>query len=794
MAQAGICPAPSALNPPRRLRIIVNGIVQGVGFRPFVYRLALRHRLTGLVANSSHGVIIEAQGDTNDLQSFHTALRQQAPAPAFLADITLSDLPPRHDEDFTILQSDSSGQVSTLIAPDLSICDDCRRELFDQGDRRYRYPFINCTHCGPRFTIIKSIPYDRPTTAMARFVMCPACQAEYDAPDNRRFHAQPNACPACGPQATLCDSQGRRMAGDVFSNSAALLASGKIVAIKGLGGFHLAVDAANDQAVLRLRARKGRAEKPFAIMAPDLAVARTLGALSPAAERLLTSPQRPILLAKKKEGALISAAVAPGVGDFGLLLPYTPLHYLLMDSCQRRPLVMTSANLSEEPICIDNHEAMSRLAGIADAFLLHDRDIVCRADDSVFMLRQGDGLTPEPRPAAEKTKHTDLGAFPLRRSRGQAPMPILVRDTGPEVLAVGGELKNVICLLKERYAFPSQHLGDLKNLAALGFFREAIGHFLAIFQGNPQLVVHDLHPGYLSSLWAIQDSPLPTLAVQHHHAHLAACLAENQHPGPAIGVILDGTGYGTDGTIWGGEILIGGLASFRRYAFLEPMPLPGGEAAIREPWRAAVGYLAQVYGQELPALDFLTRHDWQPVAEIARRGIQSPMTSSGGRLFDAVAAMAGGRQEAGYEGQAAIEFMYAGARVGERAYAVEIKEGKGGKMMMISPLLRQLVTDIQAGTPFSVLSQTFHRTLIELLAASVRQAAHDSGLDTVALSGGVMANSLLLNGLTEALSKDGFTVLSHHLLPPGDGCLSLGQAVIGRCHLLSKSPASRSAA
>lgn len=764
MAAAGIYrPSSPPLKPYQRRRVIVNGIVQGVGFRPFVYRQAIHHRLTGFVANTSHGVEIEIQGQPGDLEQFIDSLALQSPAQSLLVEVTVTLIPPGAERDFTIRLSDASGPVSTFISPDLSICQECLQELFNPADRRYRYPFINCTHCGPRFTIIQGLPYDRPATAMAPFAMCPACQSEYDNPLDRRFHAQPNACPLCGPRVMICDNRGYSIAGDAFSAAAALLADGRILAIKGLGGFHLAVDAGNEPAVQRLRARKGRAEKPFAIMVPDLALARTICQLTPEAERVLGSPQRPILLAQKKEATLICQAVAPGVEEFGLMLPYTPLHYLLFDSL-RRPLVMTSANLSEEPICIDNQEAMDRLQGIADAFLVHDRDIFCRADDSVVMFRQ------------DKLRV-------LRRSRGQVPGPIAVAESGPQVLAVGGELKNCICLLKGQYAFLSQHLGDLKNLSALAFFKEVTQHLLTIFQGEPRLIVHDLHPQYLSSQWATTENTLPTLAVQHHHAHLAACLAENRHPGPAIGVILDGTGYGTDNTIWGGEILIGGMAGYERYAFLEPMPLPGGEAAIREPWRAAVGYLCQAFGQELPSLDFMTAHDWQPVREIVGRGLNSPLTSSCGRLFDAVAAMAGGRQKVAYEAQAAIEFMYAAGRIGNRAYEVELRERASGRMMMVTPLLRQIVTDIEAGASLATISQTFHRSLIDLLVVAVKQAATDSGLKTVALSGGVFVNHLLLHGMIEILSTAGFTVLSHSLLPPGDGCLALGQAMIGRCHL-----------
>lgn len=763
MAAARILSLPSSLKPLKRQRIEVNGIVQGVGFRPFTHRLATSLGLSGFVANNSCGVEIEVQGCPSAIATFIDSLQNQAPANALISEITASDMPLTDESGFAISLSDNSGPVSTLIAPDLCTCDACLQELFDPQNRRYLYPFINCTFCGPRFTIIRDLPYDRPSTSMAAFPMCPLCQAEYDDQRDRRFHAQPNACPACGPQIMLCQPDTAPLTEDVFAAAARLLERGKIIAIKGLGGFHLAVDASNDEAVQRLRQRKGRAEKPFAIMIPDLPSARELCRLTPAAEISLSSPQRPILLAPKNTPQKISTAVAPGVDDFGLMLPYTPLHFLLFHF-YAQPLVMTSANLSEEPLCIDNQEAMSRLTDIADAFLLHNRDIVCRADDSVTTILEG-----KPRL--------------LRRSRGQAPTPIMLNECGPQILAVGAELKSVICLLKARNAFLSQHLGDLKNLSALGFFKEAIQHFLTIFQGEPQLLVHDLHPEYLSTQWAVNEGNLPTLAVQHHHAHLAACLAENQQQGPAIGIILDGTGLGTDGTIWGGEILIGDFASFERYAFLEPMPLPGGEAAIREPWRTAVGYLAEIYKDAMPDLDFLRPHDWQPVAEISRRGLRSPKTSSCGRLFDAVAALAGGRQTIAYEGQAAIELMYAAGKLTESGYEGELQDTVNGKVMMITPLLRQIVTDIQAGAPLTTISQRFHRALVNLLTLAAKEAVRHSGIKVVALSGGVFANHLLFNGLCETLAAEGFTVLSHALLPPGDGCIALGQAMIGRWHL-----------
>lgn len=716
------------------------------------------------MTNTNHGVLVEIQGENDSIEHFILDIREQTPSPAVLYDIVITTLAPNNDTGFTIMPSDPSGSASTLVCPDLSLCSECLRELFDPHNRRYRYPFINCTHCGPRFTIITSIPYDRPATSMASFTMCPACQNEYDDPHDRRFHAQPNACPVCGPQAHLCNKEGHLIAdkNEIFPTAATLLAQGAILAIKGLGGFHLAVDAENQEAVTRLRNRKGRQDKPFALMVADLAMAHTLCHLTPEDEVILTSCQRPILLAHRHSSASVCTGVAPSMPELGLMLPYTPLHHLIFNSF-RKPLVLTSGNRSEEPLCIDNNEAFSHLKDISDAFVIHNRDIVCRADDSVVMTSRNNHLI-------------------LRRSRGYTPAPIQIKSDGPQILAVGAELKNTICLLKNNYAFLSQHLGDLKNLSAASFFRETLSRHLTLFAGHPKLVAHDLHPGYLSSRWAREENTLPSLAVQHHHAHLAACLAENHYPDPAIGVILDGTGYGPDGTIWGGEVLVGDFSEFTRYAFLEPMPLPGGDVSIREPWRTAVGYLTTLFGADLPNLAFLDNHNWQPIAEIAQNRQYSPLTSSCGRLFDAVSAMAGGRQAITYEAQAAIELMNIADRTTNHSYEINLQKIKEGYMMMITPLLHQIVSDIQHGASLASISASFHQTLINLLTQTVLLASEQTNIKTVALSGGVFTNRLLHDGLRDRLTARGLTVLSHSLTPPGDGCIALGQAIIGRHH------------
>jgi len=750
----------------QRRRIVVNGIVQGIGFRPFVYNLAHSLGLTGLVINTSAGVKIEAEGASSGLDDFETSLKNDLPPQAILTSFASHVIPLCHDKTFTIGFSQENEKASTQIAPDLALCPDCLRELFDPNDRRYLYPFINCTNCGPRYSIVTGIPYDREKTAMRHFAMCADCRREYEDLSNRRFHAQPNACPDCGPQLDLCDSDGQVIAraGQVPAKAAELLATGKILAVKGLGGFHLAVGAANEATVRELRRRKGREEKPLAVMAGDIDMARRLCRLDQIEVEALLSYAAPIVIAAARGDSGVAPSVAPFTDKLGVMLAYTPLHHLLLREFGG-PLVMTSANLSEEPICIDNREAMERLAEIADYFLVHDRDIYMRGDDSVVMQIAGEIRT-------------------LRRGRGYVPRPIGLKDGGPQVLAVGGELKNTVCLLKGDQALLSQHLGDIKNLEAFKFFREAIAHLREIFEAEPQLVVHDLHPAYLSTGWAREEQGLPVLAVQHHHAHLAACLAENRKDGPAIGIILDGSGYGPDGTIWGGEVLVGDFNGFKRYSCFEPMPLPGGDAAVKAPWRTAVAYLEKTFEGTLPDLPFLLDHDIEPIREMVRKAFNSPMTSSCGRLFDAVAAMSGGRQVIAYEGQAAIELMEAADRNGEELpYRWDITQKDDIFYMGVRCLIRQIGADVLAGSPQALISLRFHRTLVEMLADSAERVRKVTGLTTVALSGGSFNNYLLLDGLIRLLGAKGFEVLAHQQLPAGDGCLSLGQAVIGRQHL-----------
>ncbi|MBC8322373.1 MAG: carbamoyltransferase HypF [Candidatus Marinimicrobia bacterium] len=743
-----------------RKQFRINGIVQGVGFRPFIYNLADQFNLTGSVSNSADGVMIEVQGNVANIDKFSTSIESIAPPISMISSINSVEIPLKNDLTFSILQSQNNTSVSTLISPDVAVCSDCIIELFNPEDRRFLYPFINCTNCGPRYTIIENIPYDRPYTSMRHFELCAYCQEEYDDPKDRRFHAQPNACPDCGPEVQLHDANGKTVISDnPIRETVKLIHQGKIAAIKGLGGFHLAVDASNAEAVKKLRKRKGREEKPLAIMVKSLVNAKLFCHINMKEEVELESVQCPIVLLRKRNNIPIVDYVSPGNDRIGIMLPYTPLHHLLF-YYDAPPLVMTSANLSEEPICIENDEAFSRLEGIADCFLTHNRDIYLRSDDSVVI-----SLIEE--------------IHPIRRSRGYAPSPIFVKSQGPTVLAVGGELKNTVCLLKNDYAFISQHIGDLENLEAFNFFTHTIDHLKRVFESKPELIAHDLHPEYLSTKWVKEQSDIPTFGIQHHHAHLASCMAENNLKHPVIGIIMDGTGYGTDGTIWGGEILIGDFSGFQRFAHFEPMPLPGGDAAIKAPWRTAVAYLQKSFGK-LPDLPFLKNLTSSPILEMVEKDINCPLTSSCGRLFDAVAAMCGGLQTIRYEGQAAIEFMQKSDNIDVRPFDFEIKIKNGGRQLLVSPIIRSVVNGIQNGESIGTLSSRFHRTLIDLFVETVKTAKKETGISHMVMSGGVFQNHVLFEGIIPKLQDEKFTVFTHKKVPMNDGGLSLGQAMIAR--------------
>jgi len=760
----------------RRVVVSVRGIVQGVGFRPRVHQLATACGLQGWVRNRSSGVELEVAGPGAAVAAFLDDLQRQAPPLASIIEVKVTERPYRPLAAFHIEASTRESQRRTLISPDVRTCDDCLRELADPADRRYRYPFINCTNCGPRYTIIRDVPYDRDQTTMAGFALCPECRREYDDPGNRRFHAQPNACPRCGPRVWLERPDGRIEAEQdlAIRRAVELLTAGAIVAARGLGGFHLATTATDEAAVRRLRGRKIREDKPFAVMFESLEEIQRHCRVNARERDLLLSRQRPIVLLERRPepaaAAAIAPSVAPGNRSLGAFLPYTPLHRLLFEDSRCRALVMTSGNQSDEPIVTDNDQARDRLRAIADWLLLHDRPIHIRCDDSVVRVVGG-------------------VSRPLRRARGYVPAPVLLAHGGPSVLAVGAELKSTVCLSRGREAFLSQHIGDLENLETLRAFEFTIEHLERLFDIRPQLIVHDLHPDYLSSQWA-EHQPLPRLAVQHHHAHIAAVLAESQFERPVLGLALDGTGYGTDGTIWGGEVLKVDPAAgteFERLARLLPLPLPGGSRAIREPWRMAVSALVTLDPPHPTATypDFFAR--WPTAAaavlvQMIRNGINSPLTSSCGRLFDAVSALIGLRERIHYEGQAAIELEQA-ITVESGAYRGRLDHVDGLQVINPLPILTELIADIRAGVAVGVMAARFHNGLVDLLAEAMQALRDQTGIDTAALSGGVFQNAYLAERLEAALHRLGFQVLVHREVPPNDACIALGQAYLGIRHL-----------
>lgn len=746
--------------------IRVQGIVQGVGFRPFVYNLATRLALTGWVRNTSSGVDIYLDGSSANLSEFITALELEAPPLSRIHSIEVRERPTDGYQDFKIIKSESDPAAFQPISPDVAVCPDCLEEMFDPTDRRYRYPFINCTNCGPRYTIIRDIPYDRPLTTMAKFRMCEACQEEYLDPQDRRFHAQPVACPECGPKVWL------EVAGEpnADENSAIplareLLRQGKTVAIKGLGGFHLACDATNPEAVSRLRHGKLRVDKPFAVMFGNLQDVEANCEMSAFERKLLVSIERPIVLVERSVESKIVKEVAPGQRTLGLMLPYTPLHHLLLEASPDFPeaLVMTSGNLSEEPIATDNSEARERLIELADAFLMHDRGIHIRCDDSVVRTFQ-DRISP------------------IRRSRGYVPFPVQIPWASAPILAVGAELKNTFCLTRDRYAFVSHHIGDMENFETSTAFEQGIQHFQQLFHVQPEFIAYDLHPDYLATRYALEranQEGIPAFGVQHHHAHIAACLADNgvQADEPVIGVSFDGTGYGTDGTIWGGEILLAKYSGFERLFHLRYCPLPGGDQAIREPWRMALAWLREL-GLEAE-VDRFPLIDWNAekvhvVAWQLEKRVNAPDTSSMGRLFDAVASLVGVRQEVNYEAQAAIELEALVDVEVDTAYPFSIEDG----IIDPGPMFLALMDDITAEIPIGVISARFHRGLAHLVLQVCEILRGERGINQVALSGGVWQNMHLLEQSVKLLEASGFQVHLHQQVPANDGGICLGQAAI----------------
>jgi hydrogenase maturation protein HypF len=791
-------------------QLSIRGVVQGVGFRPFLFSLAREHRIAGEVANTGEGVMARVEGTVDDLDRFMSDITARQPRLARVDRIDAVPLPVRGGTGFRIISSRPISGRAALISPDVCVCDDCLEEMGDPSNRRYGYPFINCTHCGPRFTIITDIPYDRPCTAMKDFVMCPDCRAEYENPADRRFHAQPNACPVCGPQVFLTDRGGTRIAGPdpAVALAADRLKQGDILAVKGLGGFHLAVNAADDRAVRRLRKRKNRPCKPFALMARSLAVLEGHVLLSQQERELLQSCHRPIVLAAKRPpgaGASLSPALAPRNACLGVMLPYTPLHFLLLE---KGPdiLVMTSGNRSGDPLSIDNQDALDAFSHIADFFLLHNRDIYFRADDSIVRIQ-----AQQPR-------------F-IRRSRGYAPLPVQLSLSLPPVLACGAGMKNTICLTRDTQAFLSQHIGDLENQKTNEFFTRTIGHYKKILDVVPRAVAHDLHPGYMSTDYARQyaatmtghgpgrpapgndlpetlctEAPVPRVAVQHHHAHAVSCMAENHVDGPVTAIVLDGTGYGTDGCIWGGEVLIATRSDFVRRAHLRYIPMPGGDRAVLEPWRMAASVLFTAFGSgfldlDLPWIKALDKTRLAFICRMMENQVNTPMTSSCGRLFDAVSSLLGIRHRISYESQAAMELEAAAAASPKQAPSAGYcflldpagRDGSDDPVMVIDmmPGIREMVADIQARVPAGHISRRFHKTVVQAFARAAYTVAAAHSLDRVVLSGGVFHNDAVLTGMIRALEEKGLTVFTHTRVPAGDGGISLGQAVVAGTRLMA---------
>lgn len=768
-----------------RAFILVRGIVQGVGFRPFVHRIANEHNLAGWVLNSTEGVEIEVEGTTARIERFVEDLSTKAPPLAVIYSLDVHFLPSVGYSSFIIAISHQEESGFPLISPDIATCPDCLQELTAPVNRRYHYPFINCTNCGPRFTIVEGVPYDRPNTTMKLFGMCPSCKQEYQNPLNRRFHAQPNACPECGPSLWLernyipplpkfpCGSSanpgGTVKGREAIIQAKLALKAGRIVAVKGLGGFHLACDATNADAVGMLRERKRRVEKPFAVMVRDLQTADKLCYLRDSEAQLLSSVRRPIVLLERRPGGPVVEEVAPFNRRLGVILPYTPVHYLLLEPDNDfifDALVMTSGNLSEEPIAKDNGEAIERLDSLADFFLMHDRPIHTRCDDSVTQVLAGRESI-------------------IRRSRGYTPMPVQLDFDLEPVLACGGDLKSTFCITQGRFAFLSPHLGDLENLETMNSYEETVRHFRRLFNLNPRIVAHDLHPNYFSTRYALSlaensNETLKVIGVQHHHAHIAGCMAENGLSEKVIGVAFDGTGYGNEGTLWGGEFLVADYLSFQRAAHLKYIPMPGGTAAIAKPYRMAISYLISAYDRNLPAIEslcWLDRIEFEAIKVQIARGINSPLTSSCGRLFDAVSALLDIRQQINYEGQAAVELEMAVEEEVTDSYAFSFLAGNP-VVIDASPVIRAIVSDLQRGERRGLIAARFHNGVAEIIGEACDRIRTTTGLDKVCLSGGVFQNRFLLRRALGILQQRGFEVFSHHQVPANDGGIALGQAII----------------
>jgi hydrogenase maturation protein HypF len=745
-----------------RYEVKVLGLVQGVGFRPFVAKLARKLRLTGYVLNDGTGVLIDIEGPADRLDEFLERLKSEAPPLSRISSIQKSRAAPKGYESFSVRESSHPSERFALVSPDIATCDECLHELRDPQDRRHRYPFTNCTNCGPRFTIVKDVPYDRIRTTMHEFQMCEDCSREYSDDSDRRFHAEPIACAVCGPSVRLVNKSATRVPGEPTEKTATVIEDGAIVAVKGLGGYHLACDATNSLAVSALRSRKCREEKPLAVMVRDLKAAKSLCFMSETEENLLTSRQRPIVLLAKRENIPIVEEVAPGNKNLGVMLPYTPLHHLLLEKTP--PLVMTSGNLTEEPLAYKDDEALMRLGTIADYFLIHDRDIFTRCDDSVARIIAG---------------NTQM----IRRSRGYVPDPVRLPFRSSPLLAVGAELKNTFCLIKDDLAFPGHHIGDLENLEAYEALKGGIEHLKKLLFIEPELIAHDMHPDYLSTVYA-HECDLPLKAVQHHHAHTASCMAENGLTGRVIGLSFDGTGYGGDGSVWGGEFLVADYERFERVAHFARVGLPGGEAAINEPWRMGVSYLYAAFGRELldmklPVFDRVGFDKIEAVVRMIERRVNTLPTSSCGRLFDAVSSLVGIRDAVAFEGQAAMELEWAASQdsVGE-PYPYRVRVQDGGHVLDFSETIKEILGDVGRGETVANISRRFHETLCVAAKDVCELVRQNTGLERVCMSGGVFQNALLSTILLETLEKAGFDVYVHSVVPPNDGGISLGQAAI----------------
>ena len=752
----------------KRGEISITGIVQGIGFRPFIYNLAQKHLIRGWVLNNEKGVLIDAESEDGNFDRFIQDIPKLAPSLARIESFEVKYLEPLGYSTFEIRKSEEAQDKFVLISPDVATCDQCLSEFFSPKNFRYRYPFVNCTLCGPRFTIIQDIPYDRRKTTMAPFIMCPVCQKEYEDPLDRRFHAQPNACPACGPSLHLEDKEGKEVPGDPILKTLDLLSKGRIVAIKGLGGFHLACDARNRDAVSSLRSRKFREDKPFAVMCQNIDEVKEHCEVNEEEEKLLLGVERPIVILRRRGNSPIAHAVAPYQDTLGVMLPYSPLHHLLLND-SLKTLVMTSGNVSDEPISYKNEEAFGRLSNIADYFLFHNREIHMRCDDSV-------------------TRIFDGKPYILRRSRGYVPFPIKLSFPLEMILACGGELKNTFCLTRGQYAFMSHHIGDLENLETLTSFEEGIEHFKKLFYIEPKAVVYDLHPDYLSTQYALSIPDIPKIGVQHHHAHIVSAMAENGIKGDVFGVALDGTGFGLDGTVWGGEFIKANLRDFGRLAHLKKVPMPGGSMAIKEPWRMAMVYLVEAFEEEATKLkiDLMKRVDlqkWDILKRAIKKKVNTPLTSSMGRLFDAVSSLLSLRDEVLYEGQAAIELEMIADHGVKEEYPFQNHEDAVPMVIDPAEMIRGIVRDLIDRVPSSKISGKFHRTISRMIIETCETIRSKEKLNRVVLSGGVFQNIFLLSLVAEDLKRSGFDVYTHHLVPPNDGGISLGQAVIAHMRL-----------